>query len=83
MRGAFRFFNGLVRATLIRNGGEDRIPKGGHTFAAVYGEMLLQVTRDYSGLPDARTLKACEIRFFYDGLRAELKEHTKPRPAKG
>lgn len=39
--------------------------------------MLLQISRDYAGLPDARTLRAREIRFFYNGLRAELKQHTK------
>jgi len=41
--------------------------------------MLLQITGDYHGLPDARTLKLGEIRFFYEGLRADLKERTKPR----
>jgi len=41
--------------------------------------MLLQISRDYSGLPDVRTLSGSEIRFFYEGLRAELKEHTKPK----
>lgn len=38
--------------------------------------MLLQISRDYAGLPDTRTLKAREIRFFYNGLRAELKKYT-------
>ena len=46
---------------------------------AVYTEMLLQVCRDYPGLPDARTMKAREIRFFYEALRPELKAHTKPK----
>lgn len=41
--------------------------------------MLLQICRDYPGLPDPRTLKIREIKFFYDGLRNELKEHTKPK----
>jgi len=41
--------------------------------------MLLQISRDYPGLPDSRTLKAREIRFFYNGLRAELREATKPK----
>jgi len=31
------------------------------------------VCRDYPGLPDPRTLSAREIRFFYDGLKPELK----------
>lgn len=68
-----------MRTPLVRSGGDAKIPDGGHTLCAVYGEMLLQVTRDYSGLPDVRTLTASEIRFFYDGLRGELIEHTKPR----
>lgn len=76
MRGTFLAFNGLVRALVIRRGADERLPKGGHTFQPVYTEMLLQISRDYPGLPDARTLRAHEIRFFYDGLRAELKQHT-------
>lgn len=51
-----------------------------HTVHAVYGEMLLQICRDYPGLPDPRTLSMSEIRFFYDGLRKELREATKPKP---
>ena len=50
-----------------------------HTFVPVYTEMIWQITRDYGGLPDVRTLKVSEIRFFYDGLRQELKACTKPR----
>lgn len=42
--------------------------------------MLLQICREYPGLPDPRTLSLTEIRFFYEGLRAELKRHTKPKP---
>lgn len=38
--------------------------------------MLLQITRDYAGLPDARELTLTHIRFFYDGLRPELQKHT-------
>lgn len=48
-------------------------------FGPVYTEMLYQICRDYPGLPDPRTLRAREIRFFYEGLRAELEEHTKPK----
>lgn len=47
-----------------------------HTLVPVYTAMLLQVSRDYSGF-DPRTLKLGEIRFFYDGLRTELKRHQK------
>lgn len=50
-----------------------------HVRSAVYGEMLLQITRNYGGLPDPRTLKAYEIRFFYEGIRGEIREQTKPR----
>ena len=79
MRGAFRTFNGLVRARVVRNGREDALQNGRNTFEVVYTEMLLQVCRDYSGLPDARGLKAHEILFFYNGLRAELVGHTTPK----
>ena len=86
MRGAFRAFNGLVQVALVRAGADFkhplRDPQGrrvGHTFQPVYTEMLLQICRDYPALPDPRTLKAREIRFFYEGLRAELKEQTKPK----
>jgi hypothetical protein len=53
-----------------------------HTLGNVHRAMMLQIARDYAGLPDVRTLTASEIRFFYDGLRAELREGTKPRPKK-
>lgn len=45
----------------------------------VYREALLQICRDYPGLPDPRTLTLTEIRFFYDGLRPELKKSTGPQ----
>jgi hypothetical protein len=41
--------------------------------------MLLQIARDYPGLPDVRELKASEILFFYEGLRGELQAGTKPK----
>jgi len=41
---------------------------------AVYTEMLLQVSREYPGIPDPRTMTMEEIRFFYDGLRHDLKQ---------
>ena len=53
--------------------------EGGNTRANVYCDMLLQVCRDYPGLPDPRTLTASEIRFFYEPLRPELCEATKPK----
>lgn len=75
MYGNLYAFNGLVRVQLVRNGADEKLPNGKHTFATVYGEMLLQICRDYPSLPDVRTLKASEIRFFYNGLRGELKQH--------
>jgi hypothetical protein len=41
--------------------------------------MLLQIARDYPGLPDCRTLSATEIIFFYEGIRAELEKGTKAK----
>ena len=79
MRGFVFAFNGLVRTQLVRDGEDWNHPQQGHLFQHVYTEMLLQVTRDYPGLPDVRTLKVHEISFFYEGLREELKAHTKPR----
>lgn len=49
-----------------------------HTMLPVYSEMLLQICRDYAGLPDFRSLTLSDIRFFYEGLRPELKACTKP-----
>ncbi len=76
MPGGSRPFFGVIVTPLVREGedteGQYRVP--------AYIEMLLQICRDYPGLPDPRTLTAYEIRFFYDGLRSELKEHTKPKP---
>lgn len=61
----------------MRRGVDEKLSNGSNTFQNVYAEMLLQISRDYAGLPDVRTLKASEIRFFYEGLRGELKKYTK------
>lgn len=42
--------------------------------------MMLQICAAYPGLPDVRTLTLSEIRWFYDGERPMLREHTKPQP---
>lgn len=55
-----------------------KLPKDQHTRVNVYQEMLLQVLRDYNGLGDWRKLTEPEIRFFYEGIRGELKKATKP-----
>ena len=57
----------------MRNGADARLSSA----KATYREMLLQIARDYAGLPDVRTLTVPEIVFFYDGLRPELRKHTK------
>ena len=49
----------------------------GSTRLTVLKEMILQICRDYNGLPDFRTLDEDEIMFFYDGLRPELKKATR------
>ena len=60
----------------MRNGADVQLSSA----RATYTWMMLQVARDYPGLPDLRTLTVGEIAFFYDGLRPELKKHTKPQP---
>ena len=80
----------MLAADLLVRGGQDQQsspvldretnePIETHTPFNVYAEMLLQICRDYPGLPDPRTLELHEIRFFYDGLRADLKAATKPK----
>lgn len=63
----------------MRGGSDVRIGKGAHKLFNVHREMLLQVCRDYPGLPDPRTLTFAEIRFFYEGLRLELHERTRAK----
>lgn len=69
----------------MRDGADVRLPRdretgeASHTMPVVYRHMLLQISIDYPGLPDPRTLTLAEIRFFYDGLRPSLRKHTKPK----
>ena len=60
----------------MRSGADARLSNA----QATYREMLLQCARDYPGLPDPRTLAVHEIVFFYEGLRPELRKHTRPPP---
>lgn len=48
-----------------------------HTVAVVHGAMLVQICRTYHVLPDVRAMTMSEIRFWYDGIRGELKAATK------
>ena len=68
-----------MNTPLVRAGADFKHPQRGHTAHRVYRELLLQVCRDYPSIPDPRTLKGHEIVFFYEGIRSELKEHTKPK----
>lgn len=62
---------------LVRSGADARASV--HSAKEVYTEMLYQICRDYPGLPDPRTLSVDEIVWFYEGLRPELRLHTKPK----
>lgn len=53
-----------------------------HTTLVVYRLMLRQVCRDYNVLPPVETITLGQIEFFYDGLRHELRQRTKPRKRK-
>ena len=70
------FVGGLARTPLVRHGVDEYLTRGRHRIVAVYTEMLLQVSREYPGLPDPRTMTLAEIRFFYNGLRGELRRST-------
>jgi hypothetical protein len=61
---------------LVRHGVDEYLTRGRHRVVAVYTEMLLQVSREYPGLPDPRTMTLDEIRFFYNGLRNDLRNAT-------
>ena len=63
-------------------GSKKKIYRRDHTCSVVHRSMLWQICRDYSTLPDPRTLTVTEIVFWYGGLRAELCERTKPRKKK-
>lgn len=74
------FFSVITGPLLVRDGADVKLPGSEHNMFAVYGEMLLQVCQDYSGIGDFRKLKLNEIEFFYNGIRHDLKKSTKPRP---
>lgn len=74
-----------VVTPLVRHGADERLPRNRetgeaqHTLVPVYSEMLLQICRDYQSLPNPLSITLTQIRFFYEGLRSELKRHTKPK----
>jgi hypothetical protein len=66
----------------VRDATSDRkqkVYRRDHTSSRVHRTMLWQICRDYSTLPDPRTLTITEIVFWYAGLRADLYERTRPR----
>jgi len=44
--------------------------------------MFLQICHDFPSLPDPLRMTTGQIRFFYEGLRADLKAQTKPKASK-
>ena len=77
MHGDHVAFFGVIVTPLVRRGVNERIPGGGHGYFPVHVEMLLQICAEYAGLPDVRTLRASEIRLFYNGIREALQQRTK------
>lgn len=69
----------MTLSRLVIGGALSPIPErdGGNRYRAVYKSMVLQIARDYAGLPDVRTLTASQIRFFYNGLVPELIRYGK------
>jgi len=64
---------------LVRNGHDAHLGPERHTWFNVYREMFLQVVHDYNGIGDFRDLEYYEIEFFYEAMRASLRDATKPR----
>lgn len=72
------FFGGRVVDRIVRNGADVQLSCAAHTYCA----MILQIALDYPGLPDVRTLSVAEVVFFYNGMRAQLKKHSRGRVGK-
>lgn len=69
---------------MVRGGVDAKQPKreGDHRLPWVYSEMLFDLVANLPGLPDPRSLKMSEIRWFYERLRPSLREMTKPNSTK-
>ena len=81
------WFAEIENPLLVRGGHSvaldtDKEGNPGHTRINVWTEMFLVICMRYRSLPDPRTLTLDEIEFFYEGIRAQLEEDTKPLPAK-
>jgi hypothetical protein len=87
--GYWSTFFSITTVELVRCGANERLRRkfndetgtndSLNTYLAVHIEMLLQVCREYPAIGNFRELTASEIRFFYDGLRAELIESSRPK----
>ena len=55
----------------------DGLPQ--HTVLTVYKSAILEICRDFSGLPDVRSMTMSQIRWFYDLIRPTLIKATKPK----
>jgi hypothetical protein len=58
---------------------EDGVPRHVHTVMNVHREMLYQVASDYgAAVGPAFDMELSTIRYWYEGLRAGLRDTTKP-----
>ena len=55
----------------------DRNNNSANYMGQVFTVMLLQILREYNGIQNYRDLTKTEIKFFYDGMRAELMKKVK------
>ena len=67
----------LVKDGFDHDLGYDRDGNPIHTRWNVFRAMHLQICMHYRSLPDPRTLDLDEIEYYYEGIRAQLKEDTK------
>ena len=72
-------FVGLTKTSLVREGVDYKHPERGHVWQVVYGEMFMQICMYYNSLPDPKSLKAHEVKIFYEGLRPTLQKDTRPK----
>jgi hypothetical protein len=77
--GGFCNFFGITSARIVYNGQDYYIPQslGGNSAVSVHTIMFRMILKEYGSIPDGYNLGLSGIRFFYDGLRAELKELAK------
>jgi len=86
--GACTFFGVDVRATVVRGGlntrlrgvrNEEGVLLSVHKLAPVYLEMWMQIQIEYPSLPPPKSLTLSEVQTYYDFIRGDLKDRTRPR----